>query len=189
MTDENKLTNGPNRRDVLKKIGITGVAATGAVGLTGTATAQQKCASGSLDTEASTSDIESVETQGGTDVTSDVTWNQFEMVITKVCKTSDGGYVDAEVTYEATYQESTVSDTQTVTNIPIQGGSRGGSAGFGAAAQGSCQILFLQLGPIFLDVLGLVVETNQIEVDVRAERGSGNLLGNLLCAIVNLLNR
>jgi hypothetical protein len=53
---------------------------------------------------------------------------------------------------------------------------------------GICDILFLDLGPIFLDLLGLTIDLSQIILDVDAVLGEGNLLGNLLCAIVNLLN-
>lgn len=54
---------------------------------------------------------------------------------------------------------------------------------------GVCPILFLELGPIFLDVLGLVVEVpDPIVVEIRAEEGPGNLLGNLLCALVGILD-
>lgn len=54
---------------------------------------------------------------------------------------------------------------------------------------GVCQILFLELGPIFLDVLGLVVDVpDPIVVEIRAERGPGNLLGNLLCGLVGILD-
>lgn len=52
----------------------------------------------------------------------------------------------------------------------------------------SCTILHLVLGPITLDVLGLVITTNQIVIDISAQPGPGNLLGNLLCAVANLLN-
>jgi hypothetical protein len=52
-----------------------------------------------------------------------------------------------------------------------------------------CPILFLELGPIFLDVLGLIVEVpDPIVVEVRAERGPGQLLGNLLCALLGILD-
>ena len=51
-----------------------------------------------------------------------------------------------------------------------------------------CDILFLDLGPIFLDVLGLVVDLSAIELDIHAVPGAGNLLGNLLCAVVGLLD-
>jgi hypothetical protein len=52
----------------------------------------------------------------------------------------------------------------------------------------ACQILNLRLGPINLNLLGLVVRTNQINLRIDAVPGAGNLLGNLLCAITNLLN-
>lgn len=47
----------------------------------------------------------------------------------------------------------------------------------------SCPILNLSLGPIDLNLLGLAVNTSQICLAVSAERGSGNLLGNLLCEV------
>lgn len=39
-----------------------------------------------------------------------------------------------------------------------------------------------------LHLLGLQVSTNQIVLDIVAQPGKGNLLGNLLCSITNLLN-
>lgn len=62
-----------------------------------------------------------------------------------------------------------------------------------AAAQlppipGACEILNLRLGPITLDLLGLVVRTNRINVRIDAVPGPGNLLGNLLCAITGILD-
>jgi hypothetical protein len=51
-----------------------------------------------------------------------------------------------------------------------------------------CDILLLDLGPIHLDVLGLVVDLSAIHLDVHAVPGAGNLLGNLLCAVVGLLD-
>lgn len=53
---------------------------------------------------------------------------------------------------------------------------------------GTCDILHLELGPIDLDLLGLVVHLDKIVLDISAESGSGNLLGNLLCAIAGLLD-
>ena len=47
----------------------------------------------------------------------------------------------------------------------------------------SCQVLNLVLGPINLNLLGLVVRTNQINVRIDAVPGAGNLLGNLLCSV------
>ena len=57
-----------------------------------------------------------------------------------------------------------------------------------AAAAGSCQILDLTLGPLHLDLLGLVVDLNQVHLQITAQQGSGNLLGNLLCAVAGLLD-
>jgi hypothetical protein len=55
-------------------------------------------------------------------------------------------------------------------------------------AQGSCQILHLELGPLDLDLLGLVVHLDKVVLDITAQQGPGNLLGNLLCAIAGLLD-
>jgi len=65
----------------------------------------------------------------------------------------------------------------------------GGAAGAVTAQQAaSCQILSLTLGPLHLDVLGLVVDLNQVNLDITAVPGSGNLLGNLLCSVSHLLD-
>jgi hypothetical protein len=55
-------------------------------------------------------------------------------------------------------------------------------------AQAACQILNLSIGPIHLNLLGLVIDTNTIVLNITAQPGAGNLLGNLLCAIANALN-
>jgi hypothetical protein len=56
------------------------------------------------------------------------------------------------------------------------------------AASGSCAILNLTLGPLHLDVLGLVIDLNRVNLNIVAQPGAGNLLGNLLCGVANLLN-
>lgn len=53
---------------------------------------------------------------------------------------------------------------------------------------GSCQILQLDVGAIHLDLLGLVVDLSPIHLNITAEPGSGQLLGNLLCAVAHLLD-
>ena len=55
-------------------------------------------------------------------------------------------------------------------------------------ATGTCRILDLTIGPIHLDLLGLVVDTNMIHLTITAVSGPGNLLGNLLCAVAHLLD-
>jgi hypothetical protein len=64
--------------------------------------------------------------------------------------------------------------TQTI-NLPV-------------AVNGSCPILNLTLGPLDLNLLGLQIHLNQVVLNIVAESGAGNLLGNLLCAVANLLN-
>jgi hypothetical protein len=55
------------------------------------------------------------------------------------------------------------------------------------AAGATCPILNLALGPVHLNLLGLNVDTSAICLDITAIEGAG-LLGDLLCAIANLLN-
>jgi hypothetical protein len=64
---------------------------------------------------------------------------------------------------------------QTVT-LPVQVG------------QTTCDILHLDIGPISLNLLGLQVDLSRIVLDITAQAGAGNLLGNLLCAVAGLLD-
>ena len=57
-----------------------------------------------------------------------------------------------------------------------------------AAATGSCSVLALTLGPLDLNLLGLMVHLDQVVLNVTAQSGPGNLLGNLLCAVTHLLD-
>jgi hypothetical protein len=52
----------------------------------------------------------------------------------------------------------------------------------------SCPILHLVLGPLDLNLLGLVVHLDKVVLDITAQPGPGNLLGNLLCAVAGLLD-
>lgn len=70
-----------------------------------------------------------------------------------------------------------VTDTVPVA-VPVIGGT----------ANGSCQILDLVLGPLDLDLLGLVIHLDTVHLNITAQQGSGNLLGNLLCAVAGLLD-
>ena len=51
----------------------------------------------------------------------------------------------------------------------------------------TCDILHLELGPLDLDLLGLIVHLDKIVLDINADP-IGGLLGSLLCAVANLLN-
>jgi len=52
----------------------------------------------------------------------------------------------------------------------------------------SCEVLDLSLAPLDLDLLGLVVHLDNVHLNITAVPGAGNLLGNLLCAVVGLLD-
>ena len=53
---------------------------------------------------------------------------------------------------------------------------------------GACDILTLNLGPLDLDLLGLRVALDPINLLIEAIPGAGNLLGNLLCGVAGLLD-
>ena len=61
-------------------------------------------------------------------------------------------------------------------SIPVQVGSA------------TCDILHLDIGPIALNLVGLQVNLSEIVLDITAQSGAGNLLGNLLCAVAGLLD-
>ena len=78
--------------------------------------------------------------------------------------------------------------TSIVKNVGMKVQSNAAAAAVTQQQQEGCGILHLVLGPLNLDVLGLVIDLNQVVLDITAVPGAGNLLGNLLCAIVGLLD-
>lgn len=54
-----------------------------------------------------------------------------------------------------------------------------------AITQATCTVLTLTLGPLDLNLLGLMVHLNQVVLDITANP-AGGLLGQLLCDIANL---
>jgi hypothetical protein len=74
--------------------------------------------------------------------------------------------------------------------LPVDFSQPQQTSGSGSSSEAlvSCDVLFLQLGPLDLDLLGLVVHLDQVTLDIDAVSDAGNLLGNLLCAIVGLLD-
>jgi hypothetical protein len=72
--------------------------------------------------------------------------------------------------------------TRTLTNEPAS------AVVTNQATGGGCQILDLTLGPLNLNLLGLVVTLNQVHLNITAQPGPGNLLGNLLCSVAGLLD-
>jgi hypothetical protein len=53
---------------------------------------------------------------------------------------------------------------------------------------GACQILNLTLQPIDINLLGLRLRTSRIDLRLEGVPGAGNLLGNLLCGILGILD-
>jgi len=89
-----------------------------------------------------------------------------------------GGELVAIGNVAGTLTNTVTGATQTVSRnavVPLQ-------------VTGTCEILHLELGPLDLDLLGLVVHLDQVVLDITAEQGPGNLLGNLLCAVAGLLD-
>ena len=56
------------------------------------------------------------------------------------------------------------------------------------AAAPACDVLKLVLGPLDLDLLGLQVHLDKVVLNIVAQSGAGQLLGNLLCAVAGLLD-
>jgi hypothetical protein len=72
--------------------------------------------------------------------------------------------------------------TETI-STPVQRGAENQTL-----AAASCQILDLRLQPLDLDLLGLRVHLDTVHLNITAQTGPGNLLGNLLCAVTGLLD-
>ena len=68
--------------------------------------------------------------------------------------------------------------------IPVSGFAQQSGA---ETAQLACNVLTLTLGPLDLNLLGLRVQLNRVNLRITAIPGGG-LLGDLLCGIANLLN-
>ena len=104
----------------------------------------------------------------------------FEGVFTLDRFARQGGGIVAVGTLTGTATDSAGTLIGSVTDLPIR------LPLFDAT--GTCDILHLELGPLDLDLLGLVVHLDQVVLDIDAESGPGNLLGNLLCAVAGLLD-
>jgi hypothetical protein len=72
--------------------------------------------------------------------------------------------------------------------VKSMNGTKPGAAAPAAAAAASCRILHLKLAPLHLNLLGLKVHLAQVLLNIVAQSGAGQLLGNLLCAVAHLLD-
>ena len=74
----------------------------------------------------------------------------------------------------------------TQATLPVSFGSGGAPAGITAQAI-TCEILELTLGPLDLNLLGLEIHLDTVHLVIEANP-AGGLLGQLLCAVANLLS-
>jgi hypothetical protein len=104
---------------------------------------------------------------------------------------NSAGKLIARGTLNLLVRSATPQRIITVQSIRVQSvSSAAPTSGLTAAAlpAGACQILNLVLGPLHLDLLGLVIDLNRVVLNIIGQTGAGNLLGNLLCAIAGLLD-
>jgi hypothetical protein len=175
----------------LRIVGISAATAALAVGLSATAAdavavssshASSTAASSTAVSTAATAPGTMTSTVAGTFKNADGTGN-FAGTFTPQKFTVTNGVLEATGLLKGTLTDAngtklgTVSQTATV---PVNTKD--------AAADPGCNILNLTLGPLNLNLLGLVVTLNQVHLTITAVPGIGNLLGNLLCDVANLLN-
>jgi hypothetical protein len=100
--------------------------------------------------------------------------------LTNIVVREVNGQLMATANLSGTLLDAAGNVIATVTNVPI--------SNILVTATGTCEILHLTLGPLDLNLLGLMVHLNQVVLDISAQAGPGNLLGNLLCAVAHLLD-
>jgi hypothetical protein len=100
------------------------------------------------------------------------------------------GVLNGTATYvDGTTPPATITNQIVTMPATLRKGDQAASAGsIYQFAQASCGILLLDLGPLHLDLLGLVVDLNEVILNITGQTGAGNLLGNLLCALTGLLD-
>jgi hypothetical protein len=166
------LADSTSRRGMLRLLGV-GVAGTAitAVGLNEVqAERKEKKAKKAKKTRAA-------KPGGGTltggDVTGTAPLGPVTGTFTPTAFANQGGDLVAIGTFTST-AGSAVTGTQQIA-LPVN------------LIQGTCQVLHLELGPLDLNLLGLEVHLDKVVLDITANP-AGGLLGQLLCAIANLLN-
>jgi hypothetical protein len=105
--------------------------------------------------------------------------NTFAGTLNLINVAVQNGQLVANGTLSGTLTDLNGQPIGTVTDVPVT---------LPLQVTGTCDILHLTLGPLDLNLLGLVVHLNQIHLDITAQSGPGNLLGNLLCAVAHLLD-
>lgn len=89
----------------------------------------------------------------------------------------------------ATVNGKTVLQGSATGTVYVNGHAQPFTENFSATVQQvgvTCPVLFLVLGPLNLNLLGLHIVLNQVVANIYADP-SGGLLGSLLCSLANLL--
>jgi len=110
------------------------------------------------------------------------TGGTFVGQVTDIAFTNVNGALAVTGTLSGTLTNALGQVIGTVTGVPVT------LPITGTDTAGSCQILDLTLGPLDLDLLGLQVHLDTVHLNITAQQGPGNLLGNLLCAVAGLLD-
>ncbi|UPV75155.1 hypothetical protein M0R89_03575 [Halorussus limi] len=172
MTDENE-PNTTNRRRVLKTIGATGLAASGLAAVSGSAAAQQSGNKNPITYNPNEYTLDGGEGVGALKVSLDSV-------------DEEAGTASGTVSGKYRGEKGVEKFEESFSGVPISVEPVNSGAAFGgggAAAMQQQTLIFLDLGPITLNVLGLIVETNRIQVRVSCDPSKG-LLGQLLCGLL-----
>ena len=123
-------------------------------------------------------------TNDGRDVTGKFTPRKFQVVNKKlVAKGTLSGTITGGDKAPRKFHRSVSMPVQDVaTGAPAAGGGR-----MAPGPALTCDILNLVLGPLDLNLLGLEIHLDTVVLDIVANP-AGGLLGDLLCAVANLLD-
>ena len=165
------LADGTSRRSLLRMLGI-GVAGTA---LAGTAVSRVGLQDAQAKTFSKLKNLPVSDQDGG---------GRFrgKLSVTEFKQKGEGVVAVAKLTGKVTDEDGKKKRGSKTVELPV---SFPGVAGL--QAQATCEILDLVLGPLDLRLLGLRLQINRIHIRLTATQGAG-LLGDLLCAIANLLN-
>ena len=112
-------------------------------------------------------------------------------LILTVTANKDGGALGKLFCSLSEAQLGTNTTASKLTSAAHSGGLATKGVGFGvptrslqAIGPGPCSIVDLLLGPLHLDLLGLVVDLNQVHLQITAAP-DGGILGSLLCSLTN----
>ena len=112
-------------------------------------------------------------------------------LILTVTANRDGGALGKLFCSLSEAQLTSNTTASRLTSAAHSGGLATKGVGFGvptrslqAIGPGPCSIVDLLLGPLHLDLLGLVVDLNQVHLQITAAP-DGGILGSLLCSLTN----